>query len=130
MRTVALSAAIFSAVGQVVRVKSEDWMHAVTGLSGSGPAFVLAVIQALAEGGVLAGLPYDTALQLARETVLGTAHLLRESNLHPAQLRNQVTSPGGTTIAGLQELESGGVPGTLMRAVAAAAERSRELAGE
>ncbi|MEQ9367322.1 MAG: pyrroline-5-carboxylate reductase [Leptospirales bacterium] len=121
------SEAIFSAIGQVVRIKSEDLMHAVTGLSGSGPAYVLAMVHALAEGGVQAGLPFQTALDLARETLLGTAHLLRATGEHPAALRNQVTSPGGTTIAGLAALEDGGFHGTVMRAVEAATERSREL---
>lgn len=122
-----LSDAIFSAIGSVVRVKSEDLMHAVTGLSGSGPAYILAMVHAMAEGGVQAGLPFDTALQLARETLLGTAHLLRETGEHPAVLRNRVTSPGGTTIAGLAALEDGGFHGTVMRAVEAATDRSREL---
>ncbi len=122
-----LSEAIFSAIGSVVRVKSEDLMHAVTGLSGSGPAYVLAMVHALAEGGVQAGLPFATALDLARETVLGTAELLRKTGEHPATLRNQVTSPGGTTIAGLAVLEDGGFHGTVMGAVVAAADRSREL---
>lgn len=125
-----ISRAIFSAIGQTVRLQREDLMHAVTGLSGSGPAYVLAMIHALAEGGVAAGLPFDMALVLARETVLGTAALLRDSDLHPAVLRNQVTSPGGTTIAGLGALEAGGFHGLLMEAVQAAAERSRELAAD
>ncbi|MCR9144461.1 MAG: pyrroline-5-carboxylate reductase [bacterium] len=122
-----LSAAIFSAIGQVTRVKSEELMHAVTGLSGSGPAYVLAMVHAMAEGGVQAGLPFPTALELARETLLGVAHLLRTTGEHPSALRNQVTSPGGTTIAGLAALEDGGFHGTVMRAVEAATDRSREL---
>jgi pyrroline-5-carboxylate reductase len=125
-----ISAAIFSGVGQVVRIKQESLMHAVTAVSGSGPAYGLAMIHALAEGGVQAGLPYETALELARETLLGVAYLLRDTGAHPAVLRNEVASPAGTTIAGLAALEDGGFHGTIMRAVEAAAQRSRELADE
>lgn len=122
-----VSSDIFSAVGSVVRIKSEQLMHAVTGLSGSGPAYALAMVHALAEGGVQAGLPFDAALELARDTLLGTMQLLKSTGQHPAVLRNQVTSPGGTTIAGLAALEDGGFHGTVMRAVEAATDRSREL---
>ncbi len=125
-----LTERIFSPTGSVVRLKSEQLMHAVTGLSGSGPAYVFAFIQALAEGGVLAGLPYDSALELARATVAGAAELLRSTGEHPDEWRNRVTSPGGTTIAGLAELEDAGFHGAVMRAVERAAERSRELSGE
>lgn len=125
-----LTEKIFRPTGSTVRIQSEALMHAVTGLSGSGPAYALAFIQALAEGGVLAGLPYDSALELARSTVAGAAELLRQTGEHPDEWRNRVTSPGGTTIAGLLELEDAGFHGAIMRAVERAAERSRELSGE
>ncbi|MBD2579564.1 pyrroline-5-carboxylate reductase [Oscillatoria sp. FACHB-1406] len=117
---------IFSAVGQVVEVP-ESLMDAVTGLSGSGPAFVAIAIEALADGGVKAGLPRGIASQLALQTVLGTAKLLQESGWHPAELKDRVTSPGGTTIAGVAELEKGGLRSALISAVDKAYERSREL---
>ena len=117
---------IFAAVGQVVEVP-EYQMDAVTGLSGSGPAFVAITIEALADGGVAAGLPRAIAQQLAIQTVLGTAKLLQESKLHPAQLKDRVTSPGGTTIAGVAELESNGFRSALIEAVFAAYQRSQEL---
>jgi pyrroline-5-carboxylate reductase len=99
-----LATQIFQAIGQVVTVP-ESLMDAVTGLSGSGPAYVAIAIEALADGGVAAGLPRAIADRLALQTVLGTAQLLNESNLHPAQLKDRVTSPGGTTIAGVTKLE-------------------------
>jgi len=117
---------IFEAVGQVVVVE-EKMMDAVTGLSGSGPAYVFAFIEALADGGVLAGLDRQTAMTLAAHTVGGAAGLVMASGQHPAQLKDMVTSPGGTTIAGLHALESGGFRGLLMAAVAAATARSKEL---
>ena len=117
---------IFTAVGQVVEVP-EYLMDAVTGLSGSGPAFVAMAIEALADGGVAAGLPRAIAQQLAIQTVLGTAQLLQESKLHPAQLKDRVTSPGGTTIAGVAELESNGFRSAIIEAVFAAYQRSQEL---
>ena len=119
--------ALFNAIGMAVRIDKEELMHAVTGLSGSGPAYVFAFIQALAEGGVQAGLTYDAALQLAAATVQSSAAMLRASNEHPAALRNSVTSPGGTTIAGLKALEDRGFHGSIMEAVRAAAARSKEL---
>ncbi len=117
---------IFGAVGFVCLVK-EELLDVVTGLSGSGPAFVYLMIEALADGGVLMGLPRDLSLQLAAQTVAGAARMVRQSGLHPAVLRDQVTSPGGTTVAGLEELEHGGARAAFLAAVRAATERSREL---
>jgi pyrroline-5-carboxylate reductase len=117
---------IFGAVGRVV-VLDEALMDAVTGLSGSGPAYVAIVIEALADGGVNMGLDRATAMTLATQTVLGAAQLLAETGLHPGALKDMVSSPGGTTIAGIAALEAGGLRTTLIRAVERATERSREL---
>jgi pyrroline-5-carboxylate reductase len=118
--------AIFKAVGEVVEVP-EYLMDAVTGLSGSGPAYVAIAIEALADGGVAAGLPRAIASKLALSTVLGTAQLLQKTQMHPAELKDRVTSPGGTTIAGLAELESAGFRSSLIAAVLAAKQRSEQL---
>ncbi len=121
-----MARALFSAVGEVVEV-SEEQLDAVTGLSGSGPAYVYSVIEALADGGVRMGLARDVALRLAAQTVLGAARLVLESGEHPAVLRDRVTTPAGTTIHGLHALERGGLRAALIDAVAAATERSIAL---
>ncbi len=117
---------LLGAVGIVERV-SEPLLDAVTGLSGSGPAYVFLVAEALVEAGVLAGLPRATSAALTTQTLLGAATLLAEGDQGPEQLRAAVTSPGGTTAAGLRTLEQHGVRSAFLEAVAAAAERSREL---
>lgn len=117
---------ILGAVGEVVRVP-EKLLDAVTGLSGSGPAYVFLVAEALIDAGVLAGLPRDVSSTLAIQTLLGSARLLAETGDTPEVLRAAVTSPGGTTAAGLRELERNGVRSAILEAVQAAAERSREL---
>ena len=117
---------IFTAVGEVVEVP-ESAMDAVTGLSGSGPAFVALAIEAMADGGVASGLPREIALQLATQTVLGTATLIKETGIHPGELKDRVTSPGGTTIAGVAKLESAGYRSALIEAVKTATRRSQEL---
>jgi pyrroline-5-carboxylate reductase len=117
---------IFSGVGKVV-VLDEELMDAVTGLSGSGPAYVAVVIESLADGGVKMGLDRVTAMTLATQTVLGAARLLRETGLHPGALKDMVSSPGGTTIAGIAALEKGGLRSTFIEAVERATLRSREL---
>jgi pyrroline-5-carboxylate reductase len=117
---------IFGAVGKTV-VLEEELLDAVTGLSGSGPAYVALMIEALADGGVKVGLDRHTAMTLAAQTVLGAARLLIETGAHPGQLKDMVTSPGGTAIAGIAALEEGGVRRTLISAVERATLRSREL---
>lgn len=118
--------AIFDAVGRSV-VLAESYLDAVTGLSGSGPAYVFSFIEALIDGGVKVGLNRADAQLLVLQTVLGSVKLAMESNEHPAQLRAMVTSPGGTTIAGLHELARSGFSGIIMDAVEAATKRSKEL---
>jgi pyrroline-5-carboxylate reductase len=117
---------IFAAVGEVVEVP-ESLMDAVTGLSGSGPGYVAVMIEALIDGGVAAGLPRAIATQLAIQTVRGTAELLQTQALHPAVLKDRVTSPGGTTIAGIAQLEQAGFRSAIIEAVRAAYRRSQEL---
>jgi pyrroline-5-carboxylate reductase len=123
---VALVDRLLNAVGRAFRVP-EHQLDAVTGLSGSGPAFVYLVIEALSDGGVRVGLPRDVATTLAAQTVLGAAKMVLETKEHPGVLKDMVASPGGTTIAGLHALERGGVRGALMDAVEAATRRSAEL---
>ena len=117
---------ILAAVGEVVEVP-ESLMDAVTVLSGSGPAYVALMVEALSDGGVAAGLPRATASKLALQTVLGTAELLQQTGMHPAELKDRVTSPGGTTIAGVGKLEGAAFRSALIEAVKAACERSKEL---
>ena len=121
-----LAQRLFSAVGLVYHVK-ESLLDAVTGLSGSGPAYAFLMIEALSDGGVAAGLPRDIATRLAAQTLLGSARMVLESALHPGALKDMVTSPGGTTIEGVHELEKGKVRAALMSAVRAATEKSRKL---
>lgn len=117
---------LFGSVGRVITLE-EQHMDAVTGLSGSGPAYIYIVIEALADGGVKLGLPRDVATQLAAQTVLGAAKTVLETGEHPAKLKDQVTTPAGVTIDGILELEEGGLRVTLIKAVVKAAERSRQL---
>ncbi len=123
----ALCERLFTAVGYCCPVP-ESLLDAVTALSGSGPAFVAVLLEALADGGVLCGLPRELAMRLAAQTVLGTAQLVLQEGRHPALVKDAVASPGGTTIAGLHVLERAGVRGAIQEAVAAAAARARELA--
>ena len=122
----AMARVLFEAVGVVVEV-DESHMDAVTGLSGSGPAYVFLFVEALIDAGVLVGLPRPVARDLAVQTTLGSAKLLAESGEHPGVLKDQITTPGGTAINGLSILESGGMRGILMDAVEAATRRSEEL---
>ncbi|MBT1073144.1 pyrroline-5-carboxylate reductase [Pelotalea chapellei] len=124
-----MARAIFERVGTVVTVP-EKMMDAVTGLSGSGPAYVYTFVEALSDAGVKNGLLREVATELAVQTVLGSCRMIAETGEHPALLREKVTSPGGTTITGLHALESGCFRGTIMDAVDAACRRSKELAGK
>ncbi|GMH20191.1 hypothetical protein Nepgr_022032 [Nepenthes gracilis] len=122
----ALIARLFGAIGKVWR-SDEKLFDAITALSGSGPAYIFLAIEALADGGVAAGLPRDLALGLASQTVLGAASMVINTGKHPGQLKDDVASPGGTTIAGIHELEKGGFRAVLMNAVVSAAKRGGEL---
>jgi pyrroline-5-carboxylate reductase len=123
---IAVARELFDATGRSV-VLEESLIDAVTGLSGSGPAYVMLIIEALADGGVKVGLHRDTALLLAAQTVYGSAKLLLDTGEHPGRLKDMVTSPGGTAIAGLHTLETGALRRTLMDAVEAATRRAQEL---
>jgi len=114
-------------VGLIKKISDEAQIDGVTGLSGSGPAFVFQFIEALADGGVRSGLPRETALQLAAQTVLGSAKMVLKSGKHPGELKDMVTSPSGTTIAGVHALEKGGMRGIVMNAVYKSTNRSKEL---
>ncbi len=122
-----LAMEIFSSVGKCIFLKENYLMDAITGLSGSGPAYIFLIVDALADAGVKVGLSRQESLFLAAQTVLGAAKLLIETQEHPGQLKDKVTSPGGTAIAGLATLESGGLRTTLINAVEAATNRSQEL---
>lgn len=122
----ALATRLFEAVGDVVEVP-ESLIDAVTGLSGSGPGYIALVVEALTDGGVAVGLPRAIAAKLALQTVRGTAELLQTSGMQPAELKDRVTSPGGTTIAGIAQLEKSGFRSALIEAVRAAYHRAREL---
>ena len=125
----AVARAIFDSVGITVQLE-ETQLDAATGLSGSGPAYIFLIIEALSDAGVKVGLSRRAAMQLAAQTVLGSAKLLIESGQHPGLLKDAVTSPGGTAIAGLHTLEAGGLRNVLMNAVEASCRRSRELGEE
>jgi pyrroline-5-carboxylate reductase len=125
----AIATALFEATGRVVTL-DESLMDAVTGLSGSGPAYVMLIVEALADGGVKVGLHRDTALLLAAQTVFGATKLLLDTGEHPGRLKDMVTSPGGTAIAGLHTLESGALRKTLMDAVESATARAGELGAQ
>jgi pyrroline-5-carboxylate reductase len=122
-----LALAIFNSIGKSIFLKENYLMDAITGLSGSGPAYIFLIVDALADAGVKMGLARQDALFLSTQTVLGAAKLLLETQEHPGQLKDKVTSPGGTAIAGLATLEEGGLRTTLIHAVEAATNRSKEL---
>jgi pyrroline-5-carboxylate reductase len=121
-----LTEKLLSSVGVAFHVK-ESLLDAVTGLSGSGPAYAYLFIEAMSDGGVAAGLPRDVATRLAAQTVLGAAKMVLETGMHPGTLKDMVTSPGGTTIEGVHELEKGSLRGTVMSAVRAASDKAKRL---
>ena len=123
---IAAAEGLFGVVGRV-KTLEEQHMDAVTGLSGSGPAYIYIVIEALADGGVKMGLPRDVAIEMAAQTVLGAARTVLVTGEHPAKLKDQVTTPAGVTIDGIMELEEGGLRVTLIKAVVKATERARQL---
>ncbi|MDJ0985235.1 MAG: pyrroline-5-carboxylate reductase [Desulfobacterales bacterium] len=122
-----LAMTIFNSIGKTVFIPENYLMDAITGLSGSGPAYIFLIVEAMADAGVKVGLSRQEALFLSAQTVLGAAKMLMETQEHPGQLRDRVTSPGGTAIAGLATLESGGLRTTLINAVEVATNRSKEL---
>jgi pyrroline-5-carboxylate reductase len=126
--SVRVAMAIFNAAGKAVEVP-ESLLDCVTGLSGSGPAYMYVILEGLIDGAVRLGLPADIARELAAQTMLGAAKMVLETAEHPANLKNKVTTPGGTTAAGLFALEEGALRAVLMKAVDAAAQRSREMSG-
>jgi pyrroline-5-carboxylate reductase len=125
----ALAEDILAHLGAVVRVQ-EDAMDAVTAVSGSGPAYFALLAEAMIEAGILLGLAREISTQLVVQTMFGTAKLLRDEHIHPVELRENVTSPGGTTIRAIRELERAGIRAAFLNAIQAAMERSRELGGE
>jgi pyrroline-5-carboxylate reductase len=125
----ALTQALFECAGLAWEAPDESLLDAVTGLSGSGPAYVFVFLEALADAGVRVGIPRDVAQRLAIQTVLGAAQLARDTGIDPAQLKDRVSSPGGTTIAGLARLEAAGFRSALLEAVETATRRSKELGG-
>ena len=124
----ALSEALFSSFGRAVWVE-EYMMEAVIGVSGSGPAYAFMFIEAMADGGVMKGLPRKTAQELAAQTLLGAAKMVLESGMHPGELKDMVCSPGGTTIAAVRALEKSGFRASVMDAVAASAEKAEAMKG-
>ena len=127
-RHLALAEEVLAHLGRVVRI-AEPYMDAVTAVSGSGPAYFALLAEAMIEAGILLGLSREISTQLVVQTMLGTAKLLRDERMHPVELREAVTSPGGTTIRAIRELERAGVRAAFLNAIQAAMERSRELAG-
>ncbi|MDW7675692.1 MAG: pyrroline-5-carboxylate reductase, partial [Bacillota bacterium] len=119
---------IFSAVGEICLIQ-EGLMDAVTGVSGSGPAYAYLIIEALSDGGVKAGLPRTTSTQLAAQTLIGAAQMVLKTGKHPGELKDMVTSPGGTTIEALASLEQAGVRAALIKAVEVASNKAKELGG-
>jgi pyrroline-5-carboxylate reductase len=126
-RHMAMARSIFEPVGLVTVIDNEELMDGVTALSGSGPAYAYVIIEALAEGGVKVGLPRDLATQLAAQALLGAAKMVLETGEHPARLKDEVTTPAGTTIDGIMALEDGGIRVTLIKTVDRATEKSKEL---